>query len=117
MGFGLARQQLVGRINDAFHTDQVGASAAGVAHLGDDADAFDIVHELGLFQFPPGLTLDHYRRNLPVPELNKAILKLAFQAAVQGKIPLTFGIVSGAAEAVQVTITDTHIHVVLTRID
>ena len=117
MGFGLVRQGLVQRINDAFHPNQITGSAQRVAHLGPDADAFEIVHELGLFQFPAGQTLPAYRASLPVPELHKQVLKSAFQAAVQNRKPLTFGIVSGAAEGVQVSESDTHIHVVLTRKD
>jgi hypothetical protein len=117
MGFGIARHQLVHRINTAFHHDQIAASAHRVAHLGHDADAFDIVHGLGLFEFPPGTTLDAYRRGLAIPDLHKTILKNAFQAAVHDKTPLTFAVVSGPAEAVQVTSSKTHIHVVLTRTD
>ena len=117
MGFGRVRQQLIQNINDAFHANQVAASAQQVAHLGDDADAFDIVHELGLFQFAPGQTLQAYRASLPIPELHQQVLKGAFQSAVQNKKPLTFGIVSGPAEAVHVSESDTHIHVVLTRKD
>ena len=117
MGFGIARHQLVHRINGAFHHDQIATSAHRVAHLGHDADAFDIIHGLGLFEFPPGTTLDAYRRGLAIPELHKTILKEAFQAAVQHKMPLTLAIASGPSEAVQVTTSKTHIHVVLTRTD
>ena len=117
MGFGIARHQLVHRINGAFHHDQIAASARRVAHLGHDADAFDIIHGLGLFEFPVGTTLDAYRSGLAIPDLHKAILKQAFQAAVQHKTPLTFAIASGPSEAVQVTTSKTHIHVVLTRTD
>jgi hypothetical protein len=117
MGFGLVRQGLVQRINDAFHPNQVAGSARRVAHLGPNADAFDIVHELGLFQFPPGQTLGAYRASLPIPEVHHQVLKSAFQSAVQNHKPLTFGIVSGGAEGVHVSETDSHIHVVLTRKD
>jgi hypothetical protein len=117
MGFGIARHQLVHRVNTAFHRDEIAASAHRVAHLGHDADAFDIIHGLGLFQFPPGMTLDAYRNSLPIPDLNKTVLKHAFQASVQNKTPLTFGIVHGPAESVQVTVSATHIHVILTRTD
>jgi hypothetical protein len=117
MGFGLVRQGLVLRINEAFEAAQVTVSAQRVAHLGPDADAFEIVHELGLFQFPAGQTLPAYRSSLPIPELHKQVLKAAFQSAVQNRKPLTFGIVSGPAEGVQVSESSTHIHVVLTRKD
>ena len=117
MGFGIARHQLVHRINTAFERDQIAASARRVARLGDDADAFDISHGLGLFKFPRGVTLDGYRSGLAIPDLHKAILKQAFQAAVQHQTPLTFAVVSGPSEAVQVTTSKTHIHVVLTRTD
>jgi len=117
MGFGLVRQGLVQRVNDAFAPHQVAGSAQRVAHLGPNADAFDIVHELGLFQFPPGQTLPAYRASLPIPDLHRRVLQGAFQSAVQNRKPLTFGIVSGGAEAVHVSETDSHIHVVLTRKD
>ena len=117
MGFGRIRQQVSEDINEAFHPNRIHASAQRVAHLGDDADAFDIVHELGVFQFPPGQTLHAYRASLPIPELHKQVLKAAFQSAVQNRKPLTFGIVSGAAESVQVAESASHIHVVLTRKD
>jgi hypothetical protein len=117
MGFGIARHQLVHRINTAFHHEQIVASAQRVVHLGHDADAFEIIHGLALFEFPAGMTLDAYRDSLAIPDLHKAILKQAFQAAVQHKTPLTFAVVSGPAEAVLVTTSKTHIHVVLTRTD
>jgi hypothetical protein len=117
MGFGIARHQLVHRINTAFHHDQIEASARRIVHLGHGADAFDLIHGLGLFEFPAGTTLDAYRRSLAIPDLHKTILKEAFQAAVQHKTPLTFAVVSGPSEAVQVTTSKTHIHVVLTRTD
>jgi hypothetical protein len=117
MGMGFARHQLVGRINDAFHPDNIADSADKVAHLGQDADAFDIVHELGLFQFPPGMDLNAYRASLPIPSLNNAIMAQAFQHAVTNKIPLSFAIASGHAEAIQVTTSDKLVSVVLTRVD
>jgi hypothetical protein len=117
MGFGMARHQLVHRINDAFHSNNIANSARRVAHLGPDADAFDIIHGLGLFDLPAGTTLDSYRNSLPIPELHKTILKQAFQAAVHGKKPLTFAVASGPSEGVQVSSSATHIHVVLTRTD
>ena len=63
------------------------------------------------------MTLDSYRRDLPVPDLHKTILKHAFQTAVRHKTPLTFAVVAGSSEGVQVTSSATHIHVVLTRTD
>ena len=113
----MARHQLVHRINHAFHRDQIQDTARRIAHLGPNADAFDIVHGLGLFEFPHGTTLDSYRNGLPIPELHKTVLKQAFQAAVHTKTPLTFAVASGPSEAVQVSHSATHIHVVLTRTD
>ena len=95
MGVGFARAQLVYRINDAFGPDKIAATADSVATLPPEADTFDILHSLGLFQFPPGLELDAYRRSLPIPELNKQAMTAAFQASVKGRIPLSFAIVSG----------------------
>jgi len=117
MGIGMVRHGLVQRINDAFHPNEVARSAQRVAHLGPGADAFEILHELGLFQFQAGQTLPAYRASLPIPDLHKDVLKGAFQAAVQNRKPLTFGIVTGPAEAVHVSESDSHIHVVLTRKD
>ena len=117
MGIGMARHQLVHRINRAFHQDQIADTARQVAHLGPDADAFDIIHGAGLFDFPAGTTLDGYRNSLPIPDLHKTILKQAFQAAVHGKKPLTFAVASGPSEGIQVSSSGTHIHVVLTRAD
>jgi hypothetical protein len=89
MGVGFARAQLVYRINDAFDPDKIAATADSVATLPPGADTFDILHSLGLFQFPPGLELDAYRRSLPIPELNKQAMTASFQASVKGKIPLS----------------------------
>lgn len=117
MGTGFARQSLVGRINDAFRADNIEATAQTAAGVGPNGDAFDIVHALGLFQLPPELTLETYRGQLPIPELNKAVLALAFQYSVQNKVPLSFAIVSGPEENVHLTTSDTLVSLVLTRID
>jgi hypothetical protein len=117
MGVGLARHQLVHRINDAFGPDKIAATADSVATLPGNPDAYDILHSQGLFDFPPGYELDRYRRSLPIPDLNNQIMTLAFQTAVKSKIPLSFGIVSGDAEQIQVTASPTRIVVVLTRKD
>jgi hypothetical protein len=117
MGSGFARTQLVGRINTAFHADSIATTADSVAHLPPEADAFDIVHELGLFQFPPGATLENYRSELPVPPVNKDVLAAAFRNAIATRTPLRFEIVSGTEESVQVTSGALGITVVLTRID
>ena len=117
MGSGFARTQLVGRINTAFHADSIAASADSVAHLPAEADAFDIVHELGLFQFPAGVTLENYRSALAVPQVNKDALAAAFRNAIATRTPLKFEIVSGTRESVQVTHDAAGITVTLTRID
>ncbi len=77
MGAGFVRHSLVERINTAFRHDGIDDSAAKVAHLDDDADAFVILHTLGLFEFDPGVTLETYRANLGIPDINKAVLTLA----------------------------------------
>jgi hypothetical protein len=117
MGVGFARHELVGRINNAFHPDNIADSADKVAHLGDNADAFDIVHALGLFGLGSDQALAAYRSSLPIPPLNNAIMAQAFQYAVANKIALSFAIASGHAEAIQVTTSDKLISVVLTRVD
>jgi hypothetical protein len=117
MGVGLARHQLVHRINDAFGPDKIVATADSVATLPGNPDTYDILHSQGLFDFPPGYELDRYRRSLPIPDLNNQIMTLAFQTAAKSKIPLSFGIVSGDAEQIQITASPTRIVVVLTRKD
>ncbi|MCW3477208.1 hypothetical protein [Limobrevibacterium gyesilva] len=117
MGVGFERHQLVSRINDAFQASNIAATSATAARLGRDADAFDIVHALGLFEFPPGLELATYRSRLPIPDLNKAILALAFRHSVDNKVPLSFAIASGHAEAIRVTTSEKLVSVVLTRVD
>jgi|GEM_PF-3840358 len=116
MGIGFARHSLVGRVNDAFHADNI-ATTAAAATTAPDADALDIVHSLGLFQLPSQAALEAYRAQLGIPPLNLAIMTLAFRESVQNKIPLSFTVASGHAEAVQVATSDTLISVVLTRVD
>lgn len=117
MGSPFTRPQLVGDINKAFNAKNIDSTADSVAHLAEEADAFDIVHTLGLFNLPSDEALAAYRADLGVPQLNKAILGLAFKAAVAGKIPLHFAIVTGHRESVEVTTSDKLISVVLTRVD
>jgi hypothetical protein len=117
MGVGFTRTQLIGNINSAFHADNIAATAGSVAHLPGDADAFDIVHALGLFNLPSAEALVAYRAGLGIPPLNQAILALAFKTAVADKVPLNFAIVSGHAEQVSVSASDKLISVVLTRVD
>jgi hypothetical protein len=117
MGMGLARAQLVYRINDAFGPGKIAETADSVATLPPEADTFDILHALRLFQFPPGLELDQYRRSLPIPELNKQAMTAAFKASIQGRIPLSFAIVSSDSEQIQVTYSPSRIIVVLIRND
>ncbi len=117
MGTPFTRPQLVRDINRAFHPDSIGETADKVAHLAAEADAFDIVHTLGLFNLPSDEELVQYREDLQVPALHKAVLALAFKTSVESRIPLHFAIVSGHAEMVQVSTSDSLITVVLTRID
>lgn len=117
MGTPFTRPQLVRDINHAFHPARIGATAEQVAGLAPGADAFDIVHALGLFQLPSDDELVKYRDDLQVPELHKAILGLAFNASIKGKVPLHFAIVTGHAEMISVSTSDTLISVVLTRVD
>ncbi len=117
MGTSFTRPTLVGNINTAFSARNISGTADSVAHLAAEADAFDIVHALGFFNLPSDAELAAYKADLKIPPLNKAILALAFQTAVASKIPLSFAIVGGHAESVQVTTSDSLISVVLTRID
>jgi hypothetical protein len=117
MGFGFARHRLVHAINTSFAPANIEATAAVATALPDTADAFDIVDALGHFQFPEGMTLAAYRRSLPIPELNKQVMTMAFKTAIREKMSLSFGIVSGDAEQIQVSVAGTQIFVVLTRKD
>ena len=117
MGTPFTRPQLVRDINHAFHPERIGTTAEKVASLAPGADAFDIVHALGLFQLPSDDELVKYRADLQVPELHKSILGLAFNASIAGKVPLHFSIVTGHAEMISVSTSDTLISVALTRID
>lgn len=117
MGSPFTRPQLVGDINKAFNVRSIEDTAGRVAHLAAEADAFDIVHTLGLFNLPSDDELAKYRADLEVPALHKAVLALAFQTAVANRTPLHFAIVSGHAEMVQVSSSATLITVVLTRVD
>lgn len=117
MGTSFTRPTLVGNINTAFSARNIEDTVSRVAHLAADADAFDFVHALGFFNLPSDAELAAYKADLKIPPLNKAILALAFQTAIANKIPLTFAIIGGHAESVQVTTSDTLVSVVLTRID
>ena len=117
MGTPFTRPALVGDINKAFQASNIEDTVVRVAHLAEEADAFDIVHALGFFNLPSDAELAAYRADLGVPALNKAMLALAFKSAVAGKIPLSFAIVSGHRESVEVTTSDSLIAVVLTRVD
>ena len=117
MGTPFTRPQLVRDINHAFHPSRIAETADKVAHLAAEADAFDIVHSLGLFHLPTDEDLERYREDLQVPALHKAVLALAFKSAVEGRIALHFAIVTGHAEAVSLSTSDSLISVVLTRVD
>ncbi len=117
MGTSFIRPTLVGNINRAFSARNIEDTATRVAHLAADADAFDYVHALGFFNLPSDAELAAYKADTNIPPLNKAIMAMAFQTAIAGKIPLSFAIIGGHAEAVQVTTSDSLISVVLTRID
>lgn len=117
MGTSFTRPTLVGNINNSFKPSAIETTAASVSNLGPDADAFDIIHALGHFDLATDAALAEYKAGLAIPPINRAILALAFQASVTGKIPLSFAIVGGHAEAVQVTVSDKLISVVLTRVD
>ncbi len=117
MGTPFTRPQLVRDINHAFHPERISATAEQVAGLAPGSDAFDIVHALGLFQLPSDEELVKYRADLQVPALHKAVLALAFNASIGGKVPLHFAIVTGHAEMIAVSTSDNLISVVLTRVD
>ncbi len=117
MGAGFARHRLVHKINDAFGPEKIAETAESVAALPGEPDTYDILHSQGLFDFPPDVELERYRRSLPIPELNNRIMTLAFQTAVQERIPLSFCIIEGESEQIQVTASPTRIMVVLVRKD
>ncbi|MBU6499603.1 MAG: hypothetical protein KGJ41_08970 [Rhodospirillales bacterium] len=117
MGMMVLRPALVGRINQAFSARQIAATAARLARLPAQADVFDLVGELGLFELAEGTTVAAYRASLPIPALNQAILTLAFRQAVRDVTPLNFAIVSGHGEAVHVSTSEKLISVVLVRVD
>ena len=117
MGTPFTRPQLVRDNNRAFQANNIGETSDKVAHLAAEADAFDIVHSLGLFNLPSDEELVRYREDLQVPALHKAVLALAFKMSVESRIPLHFAIVTGHAEMVQLSSSDDLITVVLTRVD
>ena len=117
MGTMLSRPQLVSDINRAFHANRIEDTAARLAALPPEADAFDHIHALGLFNLGSREELESYRAALPIPPLNQAILAAAFRFAVANKVPLSFAIVGGNDEAVHVSTSGKLVSVVLTRID
>src|SRR5664280_226006 len=99
------RPQLVGAINRSFSAGQIAATSARLASLARDPakDAFDFVHELGLFNLAAGTTLAQYRGQLPIPALHRGVMTEAFRHSITDKIPLSFAIVGGHSEGVHVT--------------
>ena len=115
----IERPNLVGAINRSFRATQIAATSARLATAARDQskDAFDFVHELGLFNLPAGTTLAQYRGQVKIPDLHNAIMTAAFRHAITDKIPLSFAILGGHAEGVHVHSSKDLISVVLTRVD
>ena len=113
------RPRLVGAINQAFSAGQIAATSARLAALARDPtkDAFDFVHELGLFNLPAGTPLAQYRGQLPIPALHAGVMTEAFRHSITDKIPLSLAIVGGHAEGVQVHSSHKLVSLVLTRVD
>ena len=111
------RYSLLEKINTAFNAENIRESARKVAHLPPEADAFEIVHALELFDMPRRATLTSYRRNTKIPDVILAVLGTAFRHAVAAKVPLSFSVVAGHAFGASVTVAPHLISVHLTRID
>jgi hypothetical protein len=117
MAGGYARHKLVADVNNSFQASKIADTAAKVGPLTDTHDTFDILHALGHFELPDAAALDKYRNDLSIPAINRAAMDLAFRAAITEKCPLSFAVVSGHAESLQITVSDTLISVILTRVD
>ena len=115
-----SRVKFICDVNDAFSRQNVRDTAARLGDLINTGDALDYCEALGFFDDMHGGDFAGYRRELPIPELNLAMVTAAFRLALTAKpepVPFQLVIASGTHEIVTVTCTDTGVTCVLIRDD
>jgi hypothetical protein len=113
-----SRAGLISEINLAFSRRNIQATAARLGNLTVTGDFLDICKRLGFLDEMDGGDFARYKRELAIPETNRALVTAAFRTALTAQprpIPLQILIVSGTHEIVTVTGTATEISVVVTR--
>jgi hypothetical protein len=118
LGNPAGRATLISEINRAFSRRNVQATAAKLGNLVNTGDFLDICKALGFLDAMDGGDFARYKRELGIPETNRALVTAAFRTALTAKprpIPLQILIVSGTHEIITVTGTATEISVVVTR--
>ncbi len=112
------RQALIRNINDAFRRAKIRHTARRLKPLKARADFLDITNALGFLESFTGGDLARYRRDLTIPQHIRRFLTLAFRTSVLHEpdpIPLRITIVPGNVEAVELTVRDRRISIILTR--
>jgi hypothetical protein len=119
MGAPTDRERLMQQVNEAFNAAHIQETARRLRPLLQiDADAFELLAELGFLAYVRARDIATYRRELPIPPLHKRVLTLALRDALLFHRPLKFIITSkGKSESIHVTESDEHIEVDLIRID
>ena len=116
---GRQRYSILQIVNEAFAANRIGTTAQHLAGLAarPETDAFDLLQALGAFGLPDQAALDAYRASLAIPRLSHGVLTAAFKHAITHTVPLSFAIVGGDAEGVQVYSSPKLLSLVLTRVD
>ena len=104
--------------NTAFSPGHIADTAQKLAPLPPTADMIDMLDRLGLLVWVRPGELGQYREKLSMAKVNQHILAHVMRTSIthpKGHLPVHLEIHEGAAEAIAVTVTDVHHHVVLTR--
>jgi hypothetical protein len=117
-GGASSRATLIAQLNNAFSRRNIQETAAQLGSLGTTCDILDICKAPGFLDSMDGGDFERYKRELPIPELNRGLVTAAFRLALTATpqpIPLQILIVSGTHEIITVTSTSTDISVVVIR--
>jgi hypothetical protein len=123
MGQSAIRSTLVKNINEKFSAKGIKKTAKELQPLLQaGGDAFDMVHKYGILDADikhhrVGGDISRYKEVQSMPHLHKVLLTHAFRHAVANKIPLSFDIVPGKEEGIEVKTSSRSVKVKLTRVD
>jgi hypothetical protein len=123
MGQSAIRGAVVKTINEKFGAKGIKKTAKELHPLLQaGGDVFDMVHKYGILDADikhhrVGGDISRYKEVQSMPHLHKVLLTHAFRHAVTHKVPVSFDIIPGKEEGIEVKTSSRSVKIKLTRVD